>query len=328
MRKFFLNGDYLLNAGPSNVNRSLIESSDGSMVYIEQTNRLAKRIERLIKCAIYPVVAFSAGVNKWDLWICKTLKKRIVYIMHGCIKYENSINHLGVSEKNLIAEQKILNAATKIVAVSENYAEWVKMTFPQYADKVTFVNNGLAIRESFFFHNTNLNNTKYIALTGGNRPQKANLEVCKAVEKLNSEGLNIKILIFGRFHSNGEPILEYPFVEKMGQMDKEQYYKKLEYVDLFIVNSELESFGLVIGDAMNCGCSLLMSKMVGAISIFKNLQDSDIIVNNHDIKELSAKIVYLLNNSNAKRLFESIDREKCSYKEAFINFKRICLNEK
>lgn len=325
MKKFFLFGDSQVNVGPCNVNRSLVENSDGSMAYAKSTSRVPRRIEKLLGCITHQAVVFSGGTRKLELHLSKLLGKRIVYIMHGCARYEKVVNRIDFSDKELKLEYEALSLADTIVAVSERYAEWVRHEFPEFAHKVTFVNNGLEITRAFCQHTPHSDGKYTIAVSGGNRPIKCNLEVCKAVEKLTAEGMNIEVKAFGEIYDNGEPILKYPFVKRMGQMNKDAYYTTLQDVDLYVVASETEPFGLVVGDAVNCGCSLLMSKHVGAISIFSELTSEDVINDNHDTSEIASKIKNLLLHSNAKRLFDAIDTEKCSGKQAFLNLKHICL---
>lgn len=327
MKHFLLVGNYSRNAGPANVNRSLIESADKSMIYIRFNSRYLRRLEQLLKCVCYHTIVFSGGVPSLEFSIGRLLRKRIVYIMHGCSKYENVINRLELSEKKLMKEQMILKYVTKIVAVSTKYAEWVKREFPEYAHKVTYVNNSLEISECFFSHLAHTDTKRIVALTGGNRPQKRNYIVCQAIEKLNAEGWNISVYVFGRLYKNGESIFNFSFVERMGHMDKTMYYEELKRADLVCINSELESFGLVVGDALNCGCGLLMSENVGATSIFDSLKDEDIIYDSHNVDEICSKIEYLLNKSNAYRLFCSVDKEKCSNRYAYLRLKEICVNE-
>lgn len=140
------------------------------------------------------------------------------------------------------------------------------------------------------------------------------------------EGMNITIKAFGIFYENGESILKYPFVTKMGQMDKDRYYAELRKTDLYVIASDTEPFGLVVGDGINCGCSMLLSKNIGALSIFDNLSCEDLLDNNHDIFEIANKIKHLLTCSNAKRLYESVNKERCSGRHAFLKLKDICLD--
>ena len=109
-----------------------------------------------------------------------------------------------------------------------------------------------------------------IAVSGGNRGIKNNEIVCQAVEKLNTEGVSCHVVIYGRKHPNSFDINKYPHAKHVGQLNKEKYYAMLDYADLFVLNSELEPFGLVVADAINCNCSLLISDRVGALSFENN----------------------------------------------------------
>lgn len=327
MERFFLKGDYMLNAGPQNVNKTLVENADESMDYVKSKGRTSRIIEKLLKLLRYRIVVFSGGAARWELNLVRLLGKHVVFVMHGCARYENVVNKLGMSSKELQLEYDTLNLADKIVAVSERYAAWVRKEYPEFAHKVTFVNNGLEISHTFYPHQLHDGEKYTIAVSGGNRPIKNNLKVCEAVKKLVNEGMNIEVKVFGLYHDNGEPIFDYPFAKRMGQMDKASYYEELKNTDLYIISSNTEPFGLVVGDAVNCGCSLLLSKYVGAASIFNQLLDEDVLEDNQDTEEMAAKIKHLLLHGNAKRLFDAVDADKCSGKQAFLNLKHICLDE-
>ena len=323
-KKFFLYGDWHSNVGPMNVNRCLVENSDGSMIYVRAKNKYLRRLEKIWYCLVCDVVVVSGGFRAFELFFSKLLHKRLVYLMHGCAEYENVVNKLNVPQKDLDLECEILESASVIVAVSENYAQWVKRRYPQYAGKVKFVNNGLDIG-SYYRHEYHDDGHFSIAVSGGNRQIKCNLEVCRAVEKLVKEGLNIEVKSFGHFYDTGESFLHYPFVKRMNQMNKDEYYAELRKTDLYVVASDLESFGLVVGDGLACGCAMLMSKNVGAISIFNKLTSEDLLDDNHDTDEIASKIKRLLAHSNAKRLFDAVDAEKCTGKQTYLKLKQICL---
>lgn len=328
MRKFHLVGFWRKNEGPQNVNRALIENSDGSMNYCKFRSRFLRRAENILKCIICPIIVFSGYAPKIELFISRLLSKKIIFISHGCLKTENEINKLEMSEESVLRERKNFNVADVVIAVSKTHLVHLSEVYPEIKKKIKYVNNGIDIAANFVEHENNRENDTYeIAVSGGNRCIKRNRTVCEAVKRLIHNGFNIQILCFGTFCESGEDLSSYSFVQRMGQMNEDEYYNCLKNVDLYVVNSEVESFGLVVGDAMNCGCSLLMSKNVGAIDIFSHLEDTDVIQDIWDIDEISEKIRNLLLNGNARRLFYSIDRDACSKKTAFENLKSICLNE-
>ena len=326
MKRFLFIGELKANVGPTHVNKVFIEHCDHSMNFVKLGHvRYIRRLESVFKCLFFKNIVFSSIPPSLEFRIAKVFKKRIFYLMHGCVEYENAINQMYYNQELLDSEIEMFESSYKIIAVSETYAGWVKDRYPQYSNKVTYINNALSLNSTFVERKKLSKSEKTIAVTGGNRFQKCNIDICKAVEYLNSKGYNIHIKVFGEFFKNGDSLMDYSFVSKMGQMEKEQYYKELLDTDLMVLNSEVESFGLVVGDALNCGCSLLMSKNVGAICVFEDLRDTDIIQDNHNIDEISNKICFLLCNSNANRLFNSLDHQKCSGKNAYLRLKSICL---
>jgi len=320
--KTFLLGDYRLNAGPSNVNRSLVTNSDSRLDYVKSQNRILRKIERIAKCLFYKKLIISGGITKFELSLARLLHHDIYYLMHGDARYETMINKLNTDSDSLELFDTILSSASKIIAVSERYSLWVKERYPQYASKITYVNNGLEIKRRHKVEKVPFT----IAVSGGNRLIKNNDIVCEAVSILRDKGYEIKVFVFGRDYPNNADLSKYPFITKTGQLNKEEYYALLDKISLYVVDSEVEPFGLIIGDAINCNCSLLVSEIVGARSIMRMTED-DIVFDSHNINELSTKILNLFNNPNTDRLFESIDVEDVSEKSSYNKLMDIVCNE-
>ena len=314
--RFLLLGFWCSNDGPSNVNRSLVLNSDDSMEFLKWKN--FGSVERWIKCIICNPIVVSGGLTKIELWILKLLHKKVIYILHGYRKYENQINNLHLDELVLNIESETLRISDIILPVSEKYSEWVKEILPEYTHKIKFLNNGVTInrrpkqkKEPFS-----------LAIKGGNRKIKNNAVVCEAITRLIANGFDCKVYVFGFINDGNDDLSKYPFITFMGQMEKEVYYNALDKVSLLILNSELEPFGLVVADAINCNCSLLLSNAVGAMSIMKTTED-DIIFNPHDVNEIATKVLYLFNHGNSERLYRSIDIDDCSCNSAYNKLKQI-----
>ena len=161
-----------------------------------------------------------------------------------------------------------------------------------------------------------------VAVSGGNRCIKNNGEVYRAVKMLRSRGIPCKLYVFGRKYPDNDQIEENGYVEYCGHLDKKQYYKKLDTINCFILNSELEPFGLVVADALNCNCSLIMTQYVGGASVM-HCSTNDIIQNPHDIEEVADKIQWACEQPNADRLWASIDVNSCSEQVAYQRLKKI-----
>ena len=319
-RKLLLVGGYWNNSGPSNVNRSLLEASQGELCCLHSKNRHLRFLELAVRLAAADVVIVSGTVSRKINILLRRSGKKIIYLMHASVAYENQINHVTGNEVTEQAEQECFEMAEKIVCVSRRFSLWVQKRYPQFADKITYVNNGIEISPREVTEKIPFS----IALSGGNRRIKNNGSVCRAVEKLIAEGMDCRVFLFGAEDPHGDPeIMKLPFVKVMGQMDNPGYYEALDSVSLFAVNSTLETFGNVVGDALNCRCSLLVSDFVGAGSILQ-LTEQDSIHDPEDTEELTEKIRYLFEHPNGDRLLKGLDPNACSGRQAYLNLRKIC----
>ena len=321
MGKILLLGDIYSNAGPSNVNRVLVENADDSLMYVKKQSKVLKILELCVKALRANVIVVSGVASLKVQKIINVLNSRakIMYLMHGNLRYEDKINHLKAPLSLIEAENRLMEMAAAIVCVSEKYAEWVSDRYPQFNNKIQYVNNGLDLlpREK------KTKRPLTIAVGGGNRCIKNNIEVCKAIERLRNKGLQCELYIFGRNYPDNDDFSAFHFVKFMGQMSLGEYYEKLDEISLFVVASEVESFGLAVGDALNCRCSLLLSQNVGAVSIMETYE-CDLISDPHNVDLLADKIEYLLYHPNADRILQSVDVEACSAKQSYLRLKRIC----
>lgn len=316
--RFFLLGAHDQNAGPSNVNKSLIRYSGKEMMYIHFKNKYIRNLEIVCKILFAKKILISGVCAPRFYKMIRMLKKRYSYLMHGCIEYENRINKLNVTSEMLLTEAKVLKNADHIICVSEDYTSWVKKRYLIYKDKIIFVNNGINLMQRPKI----CKNPYTVAVSGGNRCIKNNIEVYRAVEALNKEGIPCKLFVFGRNYSDNDKIPETEYITYCGHLDKEEYYNKLDRISCFILNSEVEPFGLVVADALNCNCSLLISKNVGSKCIMRPIEQ-DIIQNPHNINELIQKIKRVFIKPNSSRLFDSINLKECSEERAYKKLKNI-----
>lgn len=309
---WFLLGGHFSNGGPDNVNQALIKFADRKILYTKSNNKPVRVLEIFWKILISEGIVVSGVCAKRYYDFMKVFHKKFVYLMHGCMDFENEINRLHLTSDFIENEKNLLNDAKRIVCVSEVYSEWVKKRYPEYAEKITFVNNGVELEQ----REKKEKEPFSIAVGGGNRCIKNNYAVSMAVKKLNSEGIPCKLYIFGRKYPGNEEIEETDNIKYCGHLDKTPYYEKLDYISCFVMNSEVEPFGLVAADALNCNCSLLMSQNIGAKSIMKT-EKCDIIQQPHDVDELVEKLKYVFGHPNSDRLYENIDVQACSGKSSF-----------
>ena len=313
MTKVYFHGDYRTFSGPSNANRNILNNSDGRFSYQKSANKYFKRAEYISKIIMNDVTVFAGGdvYASIGIKLAKKLGKKTVYLMHGFYSYESIINNVQIEEKFLNSEKFILENVDLILCVSEKYSEWVKNYFPHLKDKISFVNSGLNPFENKKTKPYN-ERTVSVAAAGGDLPQKNNLTVCKAVEKINDKNVNFNI--YGTKRSEEDIFLSFENCSFKGELKQEDFFEELENIKVFVVNSTVESFSLAAADALERGCSVLLSKDSGIRSIL-NLEDTDIIYDTENEDEIAEKIRYLLENPNNERIKASIDFEKVSWKK-------------
>lgn len=318
--KMLLFGDWRDNAGPANVNKSLIQHADDDMLYIKSARGIKRVIEVFYKLLVSDVVVFSAYGGLKFFKIAKRLGKKVAILKHGDLKLEGEINHQFVPANQIADDMMRQDESDAIICVSEKYSEWVAEHYPQYKHKLTWVNNGVDIKPR-------PKKNKYknvIAIGGGNRAIKNNINVCKAIEKLNAQGANIMVESFGFIYPQNPSLdTQFPFVKVMGQMDREAYLSELDKVPLYVDAAYCEPFGISPIDALICNCSLLISTHVGAISVFKET-NMELVKDCDDVDEIAQKISELLDKGNASELLNAVDYEKSSGDYAYKRLKWIC----
>ena len=372
--KVFIVGDHRTGTGPANVTKEYIQRIPAKVSYQKVVSKAARVPELFLKIAGCDVVLFS-GYSKQNLLglrIAKAFKKPTAYLMHGCVEYENGINKVPDPKMNRV-ERATLAGADRIFAVSERFASWLREHYPEQAEKIEIVANGIAqegaepqqkveifrdapalgprcsryisswktslsnepaespknlifssapaftdtqIAEERNFGEASpeqFNKKTSIFSIGGGMPRKMIRYICKAVKILRDEGIDATLTVVGAEGADTDEINSYDFVRNLGLVDSNVVRELFKESDLFIQNSCFETFGLAPVEALSNGCSVLLSKEVGALDLIEKAADGDIINNYNDPVEIAEKIKNILENPNAERLLSGIDFDKYSW---------------
>ena len=303
-------GDFVSDKGPAIVNkhyRNYIKNE----CFICATNNKFIRIVHFMICLPWTKILLVSGLSKFHLSAIKIAKKRgikVVYLMHGYDKMEYDINCVPQQDRILEkVEEEILKEANKVICVSKLFAEYMKKQKRNIASKFDFVNNGVSYENNEL--KRKVNDTYTIISVGGGVRRKNNLDVCKAIEKINKP--TIKFIIIGNKGKDGEEILKYNFVEYYENLEHNEVLRRMHDADLYIQNSYYDTFGLAVIEALEENCRILIGKNVGAISILNNLNENMVIENNEDIDEIKNKIIYAIKNNEDK--LPTIDYNICCW---------------
>ena len=314
--RIFLAGDHYSGTGPANVTKYYIDNLPEGTLYQKMRHKWARIPEIVINTIRSDVVVYSgySRQNVFGLKIAKILGRPAAYIMHGCVEYENEIN-LEPDEKMNAVERKTLELADLVIAVSPGFASWLKEHYPMHAHKIDHVSNGI---DTDLMHSGGQRSDydpHMIFSIGGGMPRKKIKHICEAVQKLRNEyDPEMYMCVIGDKGADSDEIDSYDFVVNKGIVTFEEGIRLFRTAALFVQNSCFETFGLAPVEALVCGCPILCSRCVGALSLIKDLRDTDVIENYEDADEIAEKIRRLLGESNAKRLVADLEWESNSWK--------------
>lgn len=331
MSKIFFAGNHFAEGGPNEVNKAYIHYLQSRVLYLTQSNVLFQFFEIFLKIFICRVVIFS-GIRNIDhlvLPLCRLLHKRILFIMHGCLSYEDEINHYSNprGERNEIL---MLKSAHQILCVSEPFRQWVAVRYPEYVSKTTALTNGINWDQLPAASSLQQRDPNRIILLGGGRITKHNLEVCRAVALLNeTRGKFYHIDIYGTPYANDHTSLlqSMYYTTWCGSVSHEALLQAMSGAALFIQNSSFEPFSLGVVEALVCGCDVLVSVHVGAIDVIPGISEEDLIKDPIDLQEVADKIEQIMQSGNNQRLLSSIDRQATSCDTAAEQLYQIAYNE-
>lgn len=313
--KLFIAGDSWSETGPANVTYNLIKELPKETLSLATRNKFTRFIEIIFNTLKADIVVYSgfSVQNLFGFFLAKLFHKTSYYIMHGSVDFEGRIN-CDWNYKMVMQEKKMLKNANYILAVSELFAEWLKKEYPEYDNKIYFLANGINWDIMPQKINGIKRNTNQLLSIGGGMPRKNILSICKAVNKLYQEDstCKIRLVVLGNDGKDSSEIKKYHFVDYRGILSHEETIKIMLQSKLFIQNSSFETFGLAPIEALICGCDILLSENVGAISIIDGLIDNDIIKCYTCVDEIKEKIAYGLECSNQQRLINSINKSKTS----------------
>lgn len=325
--KILLIGEVTGNTGPSNVHKSLVEywPSCDSIRPLYSKSKISKLYEAISE-GLKSDVIVSCGAGWTDIIAHRVLSafgKPVICFNHGYVPFENEINGLGYSDRTVKAIIKHLRTADLIVANSSLQENFVKKQLSECSDKVKHVCLGVKRFKQCSFEGQREN---IVAVSGGTRPIKANEIVAKAVSILRDRGVDCSLRVYGRRYSDNsslDNLMTSADGEYRGQVASDQFVNELRECSVFVMNSRHEPFGLSALDAIEAGCSLLLSTNCGIAEVM-SIQGPDVVENCEDPIEVADKIEGLLRAPNSKRLFDSIDFDECSWTKTAETLRNYC----
>lgn len=328
MRILFI-ADTVSNTGPANANKEIYEH----LLYCQEVinisrvslSKMAQLINLIGKCDFVVTDGFDRLFVVLQK-IAKRFGKPFVYIMHGYLTYENKINGLGLTSSYCLAYERYLENSNAVITLSKLQKKFIGDQKPSIEDKVFACPMGLIMQNRE--HNQDSACVR-IAVSGGTRPIKRNDFVARSVNLLSFSDKKIEFYVYGRCYSGSMELIEKGLTKGAlcyrGQVSQERFLEELRSIDVFVMASLHEPFGLSAIDALQSGSSVLLSEQCGVIEAL-DTTDSDIIYLSESEEVAAKKIEYLVKNPNHERLSNSINYSRQSWVEFVRELIRILQN--
>lgn len=319
MKKYLFVGGTDGNTGPANVNKGIVANLPETFCVANSISKLKKYASAIlgtIRCEVI-VASGMSKVGLYAIKLAKLLRKKTIYIMHGCYEIESALNDANADQNSLQMEQYILHQADLILPVSKRYGQMIQERYPFCKGKTAYLHNGVD-KVSLDCDNIKREKGRVIAV-GGDRKLKNNVPVAKAMAKLDNEKI---LVVYGHlYHPDDLP--KGNNIEFKGLVPQEQLYKEMMHSELYVLNSIYEPFALSVFDALLCGCSILVTNIAGALELL-DATEHDVINDPMDENEIANKIGYLLQNPNNARLMSNLDFDRISYKAEVEKLEGFC----
>lgn len=317
----FLLGDFESDNGPGMANKEIRKSIETICDISVSTchNKITRIVEVLKKtlCSESVVICSASKLNYFAVRIAQKLRKRVIYVIHGYSSYERRVENPDVNEKILNEvikyEEFMFSSCDRLICVSQKFMELMKKKYKEYENKFDYIYNVVdveSIKENSneYTEIVRDNNNVDILSVGGGMKRKNIVTICDAAQNIDAS-----VAVVGKSLSDGDKIRQYKNVKWYEHLQHDELLVLMRNSKLYVQNSIFETFGLAVIEALFSGCSLLLSKEIGCINLFSTIEDVDIIIDVNDRVEIREKIIYLLHNSNNKRLLRGFQLEKITW---------------
>ncbi|MBI2045158.1 glycosyltransferase family 4 protein [Candidatus Pacearchaeota archaeon] len=260
----------------------------------------------------------SFGVIQNDLILLKKLKKggRTVFIntpAHPSFSFDYPFpKNLIVNYIKKIEREKINPRYDKIIAISENQDKWMK-EWGVKKEKIALVPPGIN-KENFRRTNKKrigeklgILNHKIIGYVGRIQEYKGLSQIIEALPRIKKEVRNVKVLFIGSDSYYKEELIK--LAKKLdlekdvvftGEVSEKEKIDLLSIMDVFVLPSKIEGFGIVMLEAMAQQVPIISTKTDGGNFLIKN-NENGFLYDFGKIKDLERDIIKLLTDEKLRK---------------------------
>lgn len=302
--------------------RKYVENKNGVLLTVEIKGGYFKNYYEIFKIikAVKPDVILSnfSYVNPALLF------GRLLGVKQNMIWFYTLINQMNFTATNIYIKSKFMNLASTIITNSKELKQEVISEYSQKSEKVHYLpfTTTVSITNKKEINLVKTTNKIYIGCPGRLHPDKNQNLVVDALYELKDENL---ILVFAGHkqsdflenHKNYHSLKNQIIV--LGNLSREEMVDFYNKMDIIILPSLNEAFGLVLIEALASGCTTLVSSRFGALDYIKE-DVSDITFNPQDVEDLKNKLKVILVNKKPPQYFKNLYESNFSMDDVVSQF--------
>ncbi|MGX4593802.1 glycosyltransferase family 4 protein [Leuconostoc sp. JNUCC 76] len=222
----------------------------------------------------------------------------------------NKVVYMIQHDEKVYNVEKIIREAWSLPVQKIVVASWLYDLVTEYDNNVILVKNYVRT-EDFYVSNPISNRKHVVSLINHPNKYKDTKTGLKALELVHNAFPDLQVLMFGNFQepSNLPSYVKYILRANQDTLREKVYNQS----SVFLFTSILEGWGLVATEAMACGAALVSTKN-GGVNDFGIENETALLNNVGDYKELANSIIYMFQNNkerimlaeNGKNLVEKL----------------------
>lgn len=283
-------------------------------------------------------IANIQNKNLYDVWqvigaypsayLCNHLKEicPIVLRTHGeDIQVNEKLNYgFGLNKKIQKKIDEGLNNANKLIAITNDVKD-IYLSKKIDPKKIEVIPNGVEIED---IQRKKLDNKNYKFLTvGRSHPKKGYDIIPQVIKKLKKKNIKFMWTVVGQGVSELDYLKDNEISDRIKIIDKIEPEKKSESLnfpplklrheyfknDFFIMTSHLETFGMVLIEAISYKLLVISSNSKGCRDVIKDGHNG-ILFKAGNAEDLTNKIIYLLDDYNLReKIFNNSQKDIKNY---------------
>lgn len=244
---------------------------------------------------------------------------RVLGVEHNIIWFHTLKNQMGFKPSSIYIKSKVMNFASAIITNSKELKSEVINDYYQNSAKVHNLpfTTTITITDKKDISLIKVKDELYIGCPGRLHPDKNQTILLDLLPALNNKNV---VLVFAgsnqnnflqnhkNFHNYADQIIY------LGNLSREEMVDFYNKMDVIVLPSFNEAFGLVLIEALASGCNTLVSSRFGALDYIKE-DVSSIMFNPHDIEELKYKLEKMLVNKKPPKYFRDLYENNFSLDE-------------